>query len=110
MTETAAELNAKRGAPGRKKQNKRKIASDDEESNKETPQDKMIEESSEDSKDDLEDNENDEFANNKMSIEELEARMKEIEAKIQGKTKPKPGEKKRDMKRKEKGSKMYSVK
>ena len=36
--------------------------------------------------------------------------MKEIEAKIEGKNKGKAGEKKRDLKKKEKGSKGYTVK
>ena len=43
------------------------------------------------------------FANNKMSIEELEARMKEIEKKIASKGKSRPGgDRKRDGKRRDK--------
>ena len=45
-----------------------------------------------------------------MSIEELEAKMRAIEAKIQNKSKGKPGAKKRDQKKKEKDSKQYPVK
>ena len=100
----------KRGS-GRKKLKKRKIASDDEEPS-ETKQDKLINDQDdfEEGKDELEDNEKYDEINNKMSIEELEARMKEIEAKIEGKNKGKQVEKKRDQKKKEKSAKGYTVK
>ena len=53
-------------------------------------------------------NEMNNLANNKMSIEELEARMKEIEKKIASKGKSKPGaDRKRDGKRKDKEEKSY---
>lgn len=77
-----AELNAKRNSSGRKKLKKRKI--DDDEEQSETPQDgeKLVDDQPdfEEEKDDLEDESN--LDGNKMSIEELEARMKEIEKKI----------------------------
>ena len=77
-----AELNAKRNSSGRKKLKKRKI--DDDEEQSETPQDgeKLVDDQPdfEEDKDDLEDESN--LDGNKMSIEELEARMKEIEKKI----------------------------
>ena len=65
----------------------------------------------EEDKDDLDDaSAMNDFANNKMSIEELEARMKEIEKKIASKGKSKLGEKKRDVKRRDKESKSQGVK
>ena len=79
---TEAELNAKRSNSGRKKLKKRKI--DDDEEQSETPQEgeKLVEKHSDfdEDKDDLDDESN--LEGNKMSIEELEARMKEIERKI----------------------------
>ena len=90
---------SKRGSSGRKKLKKRKIASDDEESTPvEIKKDNLADDQAdfEEDKDDLEDNEKDDLINKNMSIEELEAKMRAIEAKIQNKSKGKPGAKKRD--------------
>ena len=103
---------AKRGSGGRKKLKKRQLASDDEEPSETIGQDKLLDDQAdfEEDKDDLGDNED--LINNKMTIEELEARMKEIEAKIEGKTKfSKSNEvRKRDLKKKEKGAAKNYVK
>ena len=105
MTESAAEQNAKRNSSGRKKIKKRQIG--DDETPSETPQDKSkeVEDQAdfEEDKEDLEDESNLNDLNNKMSIEELEARMKEIEKKIASKGKSRPGgDRKRDAKRHDK--------
>ena len=111
MTESAAGIAkdtqeshlAKRGSGGRKKLKKRQLASDDEDPSETIG--KIDDQADfEEDKDDLGDNED--LINNKMSIEELEARMKEIEAKIEGKTKfNKSSEvRKRDQKKKDKAA------